>query len=1084
MWLVLTAMRRPITVLVAVVAVFLCALLAISRMQVDIFPNLGAPAIYVAQPYAGMSPAQMESFLTYNYEYQFFYINGIEHVESKSIQGAARMKLVFHPGTDMNQAMSQVVASVNRARANMPPGTVPPFIIRFDAGSVPVAQLVFSSPTRNVGEMQDLAVTRVRPLFASLPGVSAPPPFGASSRAVVVRLDPERMRAYRLSPEDAIGAINRASSVMPAGNVRVGDLMTMATTNASMGGDFRELADAPIRTGSGPAVYLHDIGTVENGTDITAGFAHVDGKRTVYIPVTKRADASTLAVIQEVKDALPAMRALVPPDVEIRMEFDQSRYVVNAITGLVREGLVGALLTGLMVLLFLRDWRSALIVVTTIPVALLSAVIGLWALGQTINIMTLGGLALAVGVLVDEATVSIENMHTEMARGRPRALAVAEAARNTAVPRLLAMLAILAVFVPSFFMVGVGQQLFVPLSLAVGFSMVSSYVLSSTLVPVLCTWLMRTAAVHAEQPVTLFDRVRGRYIGVLRRVVARRWPLIIGYSLSTGLLLFFLWPRLGTEIFPEVDTGQLQIRLRAPTGTRIERTEQATLKALDVITREVGADNVLISTDYVGAMPSANPNNTIYLWTSGPHEAVLRVAVKPTAPVRGDALKERLRDRLREALPQVAFSFEPGDIVGQVMSFGAPTPIEVDVQGPSLTADRDFAERVRGQLAGVSSLRDLQYGQPLDYPTLDVQVNRDRAGQLGLTTTNVARSLVAATSSSRFIEPNFWRDPASGNSYQIQIQIPENQMTSAEDVLGLPVVGESADTLAFPMLRDVATVQPGHTDAEVDRYNMQRMISLTANVHGKTLGDVARDVRMALGRAGAPPRGTTVEVRGQIAPLEETFVGLRNGLLLSIVVIFLLLAANFQSIRLAVTVVSTVPAVLCGVVLMLLVTGTTLNVQSFMGAIMAIGIAVANAILLVTFAEFSRHDGASIIDAAVGGGAGRLRAILMTATAMIAGMTPIAIAFGEAAEQSAPLGRAVIGGLALATVATLLVLPAVYAVLQTPAAGRSPSLNPFDPASRHYVTPAASPRDDATLREWDRQLTHTPTSTDGDSSND
>jgi multidrug efflux pump subunit AcrB len=1054
MWLVLTAMRRPITFLVAVVAVALCSIAALRRMQIDIFPNLGAPAIYVAQPYAGMSPAQMESFLTYNYEYQFFYINGIEHVESKSIQGAARMKLVFHPGTDMNQAMSQVVASVNRARANMPAGTVPPFIVRFDAGSVPVAQLVFSSPTRPVGEMQDLAVTRVRPMFASLPGVSAPPPFGASSRAIVVRLDPVRLRAYHVSPEEAITAVNQATSIMPAGNVRIGDLMEMAITNATIGSNFDELLATPIRVGQGPTVYLRDIGTVGDGTDITAGFAHVNGKRTVYIPVTKRADASTLAVIEEVKKALPAMRNLVPADVEVRMEFDQSRYVSNAIDGLFHEGMVGALLTGLMVLLFLRDWRSALIVLTTIPFALLSAVVCLWAFGQTINIMTLGGLALAVGVLVDEATVEIENIHTHMATGIPRALAVAEAARKTALARLLSMLAILSVFVPSFFMVGVGQQLFVPLALAVGCAMVSSYLLSSTLVPVLSTWLMRTSN-HTEEMRGLFGLLRSAYAFILARMLKFRWPVVAAYVLVTGGLLYFLWPRIGTEIFPNVEGNQLQIRLRAPTGTRIERTELIAIKTLDVVKHEVGPENVLISTDYVGAMPSANPNNTIYLWTSGPHEAVIRIAFSPSASLHGEALKERLRAKLHETLPTVTFSFEPGDIVSQVMSFGSPTPVEVAVQGPNLADDQQHAEKIRRELAKVSSLRDLDYGQPQSYPTLNVLVNRDRAGQLGLTMSEVAHSLVASTSSSRFIEPNFWRDPKSGNGYQIQVEVPENQMRSAEDVLGLPLVSaKAAGNRVDPLLRDVAVVEQGNTTGEIDRYNMQRMISLTANIHGKVLGDVARDVRDAIKRTGPAPRGTTVEVRGQIAPLEETLVGLRNGLLLSILVIFLLLAANFQSIRLAFVVISTVPAVLCGVTVMLLLTGTTLNVQSFMGAIMSVGIAVANAILLVTFAEIARREGRSVRDAAIAGGTGRLRAILMTAAAMIAGMIPIALALGEGSEQTAPLGRAVIGGLVSATGATLLVIPAAYSILQKAGAG-SPSVNPYDPASRNYVPNAA-----------------------------
>src|SRR6476661_8373932 len=458
MRLVLAALKRPISALVAVVAVALCAFLAIRSMPVDIFPNLGAPAIYVAQPYGGMDPQQMEGYLTYYLEYHFLYITGIEHVESKNIQGISLVKLVFHLGTDMSQAMAQVVGYVNRARAFMPTGTVSPFIVRYDAGSVPVGQLIFSSPTRSVGEMQDIALNRVRPLFAVLEGVSAPPPFGGNQRTIVVHLKPEQLNAYNISPEEAIAAVNRSTLIMPSGTVGTGDLMRIASTNGTLGGKLDELLETPIRLGSGPSVYLRDIGSVESGTDIVVGYAHVNGKRTVYIPVTKRSDASTLAVIQRVKEALPSMKAAAPQDVDIRLEFDQSRVVVNSIKNLMTEAALGALLTGVMVLLFLRDWRSSVIVIVTIPFALLSAVVWLWMTGQTINIMTLGGLALAVGVLVDEATVEIENIHSLLdaskASGMSRAMAVVEACRKTAIPRLLAMLCVLSVFVPSFFMAG------------------------------------------------------------------------------------------------------------------------------------------------------------------------------------------------------------------------------------------------------------------------------------------------------------------------------------------------------------------------------------------------------------------------------------------------------------------------------------------------------------------------------------------------------------------------------------------------------------------------------------------------------
>src|SRR5262245_6185590 len=568
MRLVLLALSRPLTVVICLIALALCGVLAIQRMPADIFPQVGDPIIYVAQPYGGMDPQQMEGFLTYYYEYHFLYITGIDHVESKSIQGQALLKLVFKPGTDMAQAMGETIGYVTRARAFMPTGTVPPFITRFDAGSVAVGQLIFSSPSRTQGELQDIALNRVRPLFATLEGVSAPPPFGGSQRTIVVTLNPDKLQQYRISPEEAVAAINRSTLIQPSGELRTGTLSRIARTNATLGGNLPDLLDTPIRPGPGPTVYLRDIGAIENGTDIVTGYAHVDGKRTVYIPVTKRADASTLAVINRVRAALPDFKKAAPEDVDIRLEFDQSPYVLNAIRGLITEGLLGAVLTGLMVLLFLRDWRSALIVVMNIPFALIGAVVGLWATHQTINIMTLGGLALAVGVLVDEATVEIENIHTQMLPGVSRARAIVEACSRTAMARLLSMLCILAVFVPSFFMAGVARQLFVPLSLAVAFAMIASYVLSSSLVPVFSTWLMRETH-QGEEREGLFGRLRSFYRSYLGAVLRLRWPLVIGYLAASIAILYLFFPRLGTELFPDSNSSLIRIRLRAPAGTRV-----------------------------------------------------------------------------------------------------------------------------------------------------------------------------------------------------------------------------------------------------------------------------------------------------------------------------------------------------------------------------------------------------------------------------------------------------------------------------------------------------------------------------------
>jgi multidrug efflux pump subunit AcrB len=1040
MWLIRAAMRRPITILIVILGVALMSVLAVQRMKIDIFPDLGTPVIYVAQPYGGMDPAQMEGYIANYYEYHFLYVTGIEHVESRSIQGATLLKLFFHEGTNMSQAVAETVAQVNRSRAFMPPGTVPPFVVRFDGGSVPVGYLVFSSETRALGEIQDLALNRVRPMFGTLPGVSAPPPFGGNQRTVVVRVDADRLRAYRMSGEEVVRSLARGNVVTPSGNVRIGDFTQMVPTNAVVR-NVQELLEIPVRVGAGPAVFLRDIGYVEDSSDILTSYALIDGKRSVYIPVTKRADASTLAVVQRVTAELPRMRAAIPEDIAVDFRFDQSGYVTSAIRSLVVEGTLGAILTGVMVLLFLGHFRSSIIVILTIPLALLAAVVALWAAGQTINIMTLGGLTLAIGILVDESTVAIENIHTHLARGKPRARAVFDAVSEVAVPMLLAMLCILAVFAPSFFMVGVGRALFVPLALSVGFAMAASFILALTFVPILYTWI--GGHHHGGGEGGRFDRWRDWYGRRVERVVAWRWGVLAAYLLASAAVAYGAGSALGTEIFPSADSGQIQVRLRAPTGTRVERTERLALRVLDAIAKEVGPENVDASLGFVGSQPSSYPVNTIYLWTAGPHEAVILVALKPDRRVSTDELQERLRAEIGELAPGATLSFEAADLVNQVMSFGSPTPIEVAVTGANLTASRGYAEKLRAEMATIDGLRDLQFGQALDYPVLQVQIDRERAGQLGVTVEEVGRSLVAATSSSRFVTPNYWADPNSGIAYQVQVEIPQHDMASIDDVMNVPVMQNGQ---ARPLLSDVATISQQTAIGEYNRYNQQRMITLTANVHGADLGSASDEVAAAIARAGDPPAGITVSVRGQIAPMRQTLDGLQSGLGLAIVAIFLLLAAYFQSLAIAVIVIGTIPAVIAGVTLSLLITGSTLNVQSFMGAIMAIGVAVANAILLATFAEKYRLEGTAPEIAAVRGAASRLRPILMTTFAMIAGMIPVA----AGAEQLAPLGRAVIGGLAASTVATLFVLPALFALVQRRASTVSASLDPDDLMSRHH----------------------------------
>jgi multidrug efflux pump subunit AcrB len=1049
MWLIRAALRRPITVLVLVVALGLSSILAIMRTRVDIFPNLDLPVIYVAQPYGGMSPQQMEGFVSYYYEYHFLYINGIESVEAKSIQGTALLRLTFHPGTNMSEALAETISYVNRARAFMPPGTVSPFVIRYDAGTLPVGYMVFSSPSRTLGEIQDLALNRVRPVFATLPGVSSPPPFGGNQRTIVINVDPQKLEAYGLSPDQVARALTSGNSIQPAGNADIGTAHTLVTTDTTVT-QIGDLLSIPLKLGPGASVYIRDVGSVSDSSDLLAGYALLNGKRTIYIPVTKRPDASTLTVVKEVRESLARFQSLVPEDVKITYEFDQSQYVRNALMSVLREGIIGALLTGLMLLLFLRDWRSSLIVVITIPFALLTAVVLLKLAGQTINIMTLGGLALAVGVLVDEGTVLLENIHVHLDEAENTARAVHLASREVATPRLLAMLCVMAVFIPSFFMTGPAQSLFLPLSLAVGFAMGASYLLSSSLVPVLANWMLKAKsseeknAAHVEGS---FDRFRRRFESTLERVM-RVPALILGiYIIVALLVLLFITPRIAEEIFPSAASTQFRLRIDAPDGTRVAVTEQMVKRVLASIQEVAGIENLDLSLGYVGTQGSSYPINSVFLWTSGPQQAIINVGLKQGASLKLADLEERLRKTLPQQFPDTHFSFDPGDLINQTLSFGSASLAEVTVTGPQYADVASYAERVRQKLAAVPVLRDLEYEEPLHYPTVDIRVNRLMAGQLGTTADAVGSAVVAATASSRFIAPSYWRDPRSGVSYQVQVQVPQAKMTSIADIGNIPV---GSTTGARPLVNQLADLRTGTVPGELDRQNGQWMLALSANVAGRDLRIANNAIEQALKDTGAPPRGVRTQIRGQVSAMHQIFGELVIGLAAAIGVILLLLTANFQSFRLALAVLSTAPAVLTGSVLMLLITGTTLNLESFMGTIMAIGVAGANAILLVSFAEQNRLKGIPAREAARSAAAERLRPVLMTSVAMIAGMVPMALAIGQGSEETAPLGRAVIGGLSVATLATLFLLPMVFGIVQRNAAIGSRSLDPEDPESQWF----------------------------------
>jgi multidrug efflux pump subunit AcrB len=746
-----------------------------------------------------------------------------------------------------------------------------------------------------------------------------------------------------------------------------------------------------------------------------------------------------LDVVNAIKEALPRMRALVPEDVHIGFEFDQSVYVKNAIRGLITEGVLGAVLTALVVLLFLRDWRSSLIVASTIPFAILGGFVGVRLAGQSANIMTLGGLGLAIGILVDEATVAVENIHTHLGHGQPLARGVVEGMREVMLPRFLSMLCVIAVFTPSFFMVGIGRALFPPLALAVGFSMVASYFLSTTLVPVLSVWLLRGQK-NVEGSRTWQVRLQETYARLSERAMRRPRLLVGSYGLvCVGLLL--LGGCLGTELFPHVDTGQFQMRIRAPDGTQLERTEDIVKEVDRTLRQLVGEGVVKMTLANIGNPPWTYPVNGVYVWNSGPHEGLLLVALESKRRPRIEVIQQRLREQLSQKFPSVRFSFEAGDLVSQVLNFGAPAPINITIAGNNLKESRVFAEKVMGALKETHSVEDVQIPQALDYPTLDINIDRERAGQLGASVDRVGKSIVAATSSSVLVTPNFWTNPATGVPYRVALRVPESEISSIEDVSNLPVMPDGAPR---PLLGDIATVVLGKTYGEIDHLNNQRSLNVIANVKGNDLAKAGREVERVLKSVGKPPRGTTVLVRGQVEQMEKTLSSLRGGLLLAVVVVLLLLTANFQSFRDSVIVLSTLPGVIGGVVLALLVTRSTVNVQSMMGAIMAVGVAVANALLLVTFARERRHAGEDPMQAAVSAGQARMRAILMTSVAMMAGMVPMAIGLGEGGEQTAPLGRAVIGGLFVSALTTLFVLPAVYGLLARKGKWTSGSLSPDD----------------------------------------
>ncbi|HXB43997.1 MAG TPA: efflux RND transporter permease subunit, partial [Puia sp.] len=964
---------------------------------------------------------------------------------SKSIQGACVLKIEFNEGTDMSQAMAEVVGYVNRARAFMPPGTVPPFITRFDAGSVPVGQLVFTSENRSLGEIADLALFRVRPMFATLPGVSAPPPFGGNQKTVLITVDPDKIRSYNLSPDQVVQALAKTNTITPAGNVRIGDT-TFLTVENSVIENINELNNVPIQSGAGPSVYIKDIATVSMGSDVTTSYALINGKRSVYIPVTKRADASTWDVVQNVRKGLGDMQAAIPPDIKVSYEFDQSGYVINSLKSVLFEGGLGALLTGLVVLLFLADSRSALIVVMTIPLALLSSAVFLYLTGQTVNIITLGGLALAVGILVDEATVTIENIHRHQEMDKSKARAISDASKEIAAPKLLILLSILAVFVPALFMNGVPKAMFMPLSLAVGFAMIASFLLSQTFVPVMANWILKSHSQNiSPKKQSLFKKIQNKYESTGKKLTRSFVLISILFIILSFVLCALLFTFIGTELFPKTDSGQTQIRLRLPVGTRLERTEEATLKLLQLSQAIVGKGNIEISSAFIGTQPSSYPINNIHLWTSGPQESVTKIKLKKGV-LAIQQFQEQLRAAVKKNIPSAAISFEPGDIVEQVLNLGSANPIEIIIVNRNLDSGKQAADAIIKKLSSIVSLRDLQISTPLKYPAIKLNVDRLKAGQLNMTADQIAKSMVPATSSSRFTAPSYWLDKTTGTAYQVQVQYPEYRMNSTEQLETVPVSSGNGNT---HYLNEVASWNRTTMVGEYDRLNQQRYITITANVFKQDMGSVFKKVQNDMDSVSKSFPSSKISMRGQNVLLQQTLSGLKFGLLVAIVVIFLIMAVFFQSFRIAITALSMVPAVIGGSIFFLLLTGKTLNIQSYMGTIMAIGVAIANGVLYISTAESFRTSGHGD-DLHLRAASLRMRPILMTTVAMIAGMIPMTFGVTEGGDQTSPLAVAVIGGLIFSAISVLFFLPHLYNWSVGRKNYRSVSLDPDDISSGYF----------------------------------
>jgi CzcA family heavy metal efflux pump len=1042
MWIVRVALKRPYTFVVLAILILILGTLSIFRTPTDIFPNINIPVVSIIWNYTGLSPTEMSNrIITLQERNLTTIVNDIEHIESQSLNGIAVIKVFFHPGVNISMAIAQIAGQSQTQLKQLPAGTTPPLIITYSASSVPILQLALSGATLSEQQLNDFGLNFIRPQLTSVPGTAVPYPYGGKQRQVQVDLNTAALQSKGLSPLDVVNAISAQNLILPSGTAKIGKY----EYNVDMNGSPTTIAglnNLPIKAVGGTTIYIRDVANVRDGFPPQTNIVRVDGRRSTLMTIQKIGNASTLDIISAIKQLLPSIKATLPPDLQIRPLGDQSIFVRGAISGVLREALIAACLTAAMILLFLGSWRSTLIIAISIPLSILTSIIFLSALGETINIMTLGGLALAVGILVDDATVTIENIHGFLSRGKETEEAILAGAEQIAVPALVSTLSICIVFVPMFLLTGVARYLFVPMAEAVVFAMLASYLLSRTLVPTLAKYLLKAHAgegSHApsKNPLVLFqawfergfERIRTAYRGLLVACVRHR-RVFAGSFLAACVLSFGLYPWLGQDFFPSVDSGEFTLHLRAPTGMRIEETAAL----CDRVEAEIR--NLVPPAEFAGVIDNIGlPYSGINLSYSssapiGTEDADIMVALspkhRPTAGYVHDLRLKLLRD-----FPGVTFYFLPADMVTQILNFGLPAPIDIQVIGNNLQANRQFADKLLDRVKYVSGTTDLRIQQTFDQPKFHVDVDRTKAQEIGFTQREVASNLLITLSGSFQTSPTFWLDPKNSVSYQIATQTPQYRVQSLQDLENIPVTG--AGTAPPSILASLASFSRNSELSVISHYNVTPVIDIFGSVQGRDLGAVSRDISSILSASQKElPRGSQIIVRGQIQTMKSSFLGLLTGLVFAIVLVYLLIVVNFQSWLDPFIILTALPAALAGIVWFLFVTGTTVSVPALTGSIMSVGVATANSILVISFAKEQMAAGHSAAEAAVQAGFARFRPVLMTALAMIIGMLPMAIGLGEGGEQNAPLGRAVIGGLLFATVSTLFFVPTVFSMVHSP----------------------------------------------------